>query len=685
MSKKTNSKTNAAKKTVSIKRTIEANGSKTQTQVTKSAANSLEDNAQLQEQLTKDIVTDVSYLASGEPHLVNNQPNIVNEKSNVNNSTKQRETKSQHTEAVNKPVKTKEEFRLAKKNNNLVNYEKELLKIKDRRDKKKTGENVQHAVNYVEKYGVNNAVVKNKKRPFYETKQQTQGVKVVEKDKTNRLLAGITTVCIVALFAVVGRVFFLDNAYNNNSYSNNTTINGVNVGGLNTRDAQKLLASTFTKKAETFELTLTYKGKSWHFNKDNFKITSDIHTILEEAQVRDKANESYESQLDTINSITQSGKNINIAFNYIFVGLDEEIDKIIAEINYEPVNSELTFDPSIKGTFKITPHKTGLKVNKEQLYYEINEQFVHKNNVKVEIPTLVDEPDVTYEYNKSLTNKVAEFTSNVSDSTGNRKANVKLALSRINGLVVQPGESVSFNKLTGPHSMANGYKVATIIFNGQFVDGVGGGVCQASTTLYNALLLADLEIEKVSKHTLPVKYVPLALDAMVAEGVADLVFKNSHNYPIFIKATTTPENVTVQIYGHELEHGMTIKTRSEIIKQLPHGGDVIKQDVKGEHTSKVLYKGEQYRLTYPRNGFEAKAYLEYYKDGQFITRKTIRHEIYYPQQGIIIEGVEEKPAGFRDIESKVEKIKPSEVTDTFMLNMHDNVDLLEAVPTNFCP
>lgn len=414
-------------------------------------------------------------------------------------------------------------------------------------------------------------------------------------------------------------------------------------------------------------------------------MSSDIHTIIEEAQERDRANQSYEHQINAINSITKSGKSINIAFNYIFVGLDKEIDKIISEISYEPQNSEITFDPTIKNNFKITPHKTGLKVNKEQLYYEINEQFVLNNNVKIEIPTLIDEPDVTYEYNKSLTNKISEFTSNVSDSTGNRKANVRLALEKINGLVVDAGEVVSFNKLTGPHSMANGYKVATVIYNGQFVDGVGGGVCQASTTLYNALLLADVEIEQVSKHTLPVKYVPLALDAMVAEGVADLVFKNSHNYPIFIKTTTTAESVTVQIFGHELEHGMTVKTRSETVKQLPHGGDIIKQDVKGEHSSKVLYKGEQYRLTYPRNGFEAKAYLEYYKDGELITRKTIRHETYYPQQGIIIEGVEEKPAGFNDIENKVEKIKPSEVTDTFILNTTEGVDWLNAVPTNFCP
>lgn len=313
MSKKGNGKANDTKKTVNIKRTIENNGSKTQTQVSKTTkVNNASTNKKLQQDLKNAVVTDVSYLASLEPNLPieevaifneNNTPNSVkanthfnsaqkqqsynvnnvkNKNENINNVTTKTTNKHVHenfnnnkktqeiikdtekanesknsdvkklnsnAEELSKPVKTKEKFNLTKKRNDIISYEKDLLKLKEKRDKMKAGELINESnINYVEKYNTKKPLVKNTKKSYYEAKQQTQGVKVVEKDKTNRLLAGITTVCIVALFAVVGRVFFLDNAYNGNTYSNNTTINGVNVGGLNTKDAQKLLTSTFTKK-----------------------------------------------------------------------------------------------------------------------------------------------------------------------------------------------------------------------------------------------------------------------------------------------------------------------------------------------------------------------------------------------------------------------------------------------------
>ncbi len=327
-----------------------------------------------------------------------------------------------------------------------------------------------------------------------------------------------------------------------------------------------------------------------------------------------------------------------------------------------------------------------MAVDKEHLYHLINEQFSKTNIIKVSIPTIQTTAELTYDKALERTKQVSRFTTNVSDSTGNRKLNVKLALEKINGLVVQPGEEVSFNKLTAPFTSSNGYKVATIIYNGQFVDGEGGGVCQSSTTLYNALLKAEIEILEVSKHTLPVRYVPLALDAMVAEGVADLRFKNNKEYPIYIKAGTTSESAFVEVYGVELEDGLEIKPVSEIVRQLNHKGDIIKQDIKKEYTDKVLFVGEQHRLTYPRNGYEVVAYLEYYKNGELVEKKQIRKETYYPQQGIIIEGVEEKHPDFKDIESKVEKIEPAKTDSTaFMFNIHNYTYLPETIPTAFCP
>lgn len=505
---------------------------------------------------------------------------------------------------------------------------------------------------------------------------QGKKAKVLKKDNTGKLLLGLSAISLVLIMVVMGQFFILESSDPSNTLYKGTTINGVNVGGMDYAEAEQILAQTFLEKSESFKLTLNYKDKNWSFDKNDFKVNSEIHTIIEEAQKRDQINSNYQNQTAKIDELKKQGVSINVAFNYIFVGLDDKIDQIISEIEIEPENSKLEFNKQ-KNKFVATEHKNGLRVNKEQLYFDINEQFNLTNNVNVEIKTFEEVPEITKDKNDLVNTQVSSFTTYVSDSTGGRKNNVKLALEKFNGMIVEPGEEISFNKITGPHTLENGYKIATIIYKGQFVDGVGGGVCQASTTLYNALLLANAEITEVHKHTLPVKYVPLATDAMVSEHLADLKFKNNSEYPLLITTSTNSESVNVKIYSYPLD--VEIKTRAEVIKTLNHSGDVIKPDTNKEYTNKVLFKGEQYRLTYPRSGYEAVAYLEYYKDGAKIDEKQIRHEIYAPQNGIVIEGVEDVPNGMTIIDGKVEKIEPSSV------DVSNNVTLSDLIPSNMCP
>jgi vancomycin resistance protein YoaR len=262
-------------------------------------------------------------------------------------------------------------------------------------------------------------------------------------------------------------------------------------------------------------------------------------------------------------------------------------------------------------------------------------------------------PTISKKDNEKITHKISSFSTNVADSTGARKSNVRIAMNKLDGLRINPGETVSFNYITGPHTLDNGYKVATIIYNGKFVDGVGGGVCQASTTLYNALLRAGVQIDEVNKHTLPVKYVPLALDAMVSEFVSDLRFTNTFDTAIFISAYCDADRAYVDIYGAPMEEGVEYRTRSETVRVIPHGGDNIMLDKNKEYTDKVLFKGEYYRLSIPKDGYEVKAYLGKYKDGELIEESLIRHEIYQPQNGLVVEGVETPPENLKPIESDV--------------------------------
>ena len=497
------------------------------------------------------------------------------------------------------------------------------------------------------------------------------------KRKKNSAFKTLTILSILTCFiitVIVAQIFFIDQTADSML---TTSINGINVKGATPTEVNETLVSYYKNQAKDFKLTLTYKDKSWTLTDKDFEVNSNIHTIIEEKLRREKELNSHDKKVNLISMLLNKGESLQISFNYIYTGLDEKIDNIISEIEKEPKNSSIEFNPDSKNMFTILKEENGIEIDKSLLYEKINEQFLNSNTIDVEIPTNELLPTITENETKDYTNLIAKFSTNVADSTGGRKSNVKLALSKFNGIVIEPDEEISFNKITGPHTQENGYKTATIILNGRFVDGVGGGICQASTTLYNALLQTGIEIIEVKKHTLPVRYVPLALDAMVAEGISDLKFKNTSLYPLFIKTYSTKDDVTVEIYSHDLD-GITYKTRSETIKELPALKDIIKKDVNKEYQDKVLFEGEYYRLTYPRGGYIAKAYLQTYKDGKLVEEKEIRNETYKPQNGIIIEGAEKAPENLKTIEDTV----TSAETYTHGININNEN---YTIPSNICP
>ena len=180
------------------------------------------------------------------------------------------------------------------------------------------------------------------------------------------------------------------------------------------------------------------------------------------------------------------------------------------------------------------------------------------------------------------------------------------------------------------------------------------------------------------KILLPVKYVPLALDAMVSEYISDLKFTNNTGSDLYIRTYSDEGSVTVEIYGKPNDEGYTYDTRSETIQIISHTGDIIKQDERREYSDKVLFKGEYFRLTYPREGYEAISYLQTYKNGELIDERELRHEIYKPQNGIVIEGVEEVPAGMTAIDNGVEIIEDC----SECINAEN---MQGAIPTAYCP
>ena len=228
----------------------------------------------------------------------------------------------------------------------------------------------------------------------------------------------------------------------------------------------------------------------------------------------------------------------------------------------------------------------------------------------------------------------AEFSTNYSKSASERKSNIALAVRALNNTFVDVGGEFSFNRTVGPRTEKRGYKTAKIIVNGKFTDGVGGGVCQVSTTLYNAVLLAGLRVTEYHAHSLPVSYVAPSFDAMVNSGSADLRFINDTNNPIIIGATADGEKIKIRIFGESMQAKYI--RQSDILEYIEPPKEEVVYDDKLEYPE--LYEGESKWLEYGKKGYISQGTLIKVLDGKEVERRVIRKDKYLATRGVIIYG-----------------------------------------------
>lgn len=469
---------------------------------------------------------------------------------------------------------------------------------------------------------------------------------------------------IVAFIAVSLLLFcqfyFGDSINNKTTFYTNTHINGIDVSGLTKAEANNILNASLAENKNKISLTLTSENKNWSLTGNDFEMVNNLSPTLDKVlEYGHKGNIFSKKKVEK--TIRKNGLYVNIPCEDIYGGMDEKLENIISELECEPTLCSIKFDPNAENMFSQTSPVPGKIVDRETLKSVISQALNSGGSQQIEIPIVEVLPKDNLENLLDNISLRSKFSTTYSSSSSQRKSNIKLALSKFNGLIVEPDQEISFNEITGSRTAENGYKMAKIIKDGKYVDGVGGGVCQASTTLYNALLLADIEILQVNHHTLPASYVPLSFDAMVSDGYADLKFKNNLSTPIFFKTICNDTSALVEIYGEPFKDGITVRTKAELVKVLPHGGDDIFTDYSGQYEDKVLYKGEYYRLKYPQEGYESKGYIEYIKDGEVISQKEIRHDKYLPQNGVIVEGNSKLEEGMTLPKNSVRYIAPQKV------------------------
>ncbi len=220
-----------------------------------------------------------------------------------------------------------------------------------------------------------------------------------------------------------------------------------------------------------------------------------------------------------------------------------DIDEFYEEMSREPQNAEYRLED---GEVIVVPHHSQVKVEKGKIADALASQ-----EKRYSLTVDVTPADVTKEDLEELLFRdvLGTYTSNFSTSSSSRASNVCLTAERINGYILMPGDEFSYDKTVGKRTIANGYKEAGVFVGNKKETGIGGGICQTSSTLYSAALYSDIEIVRRTSHSLPVGYVPAGQDATIAQGYIDLVLKNNTEYPVKIVATISGRNITCSFLG----------------------------------------------------------------------------------------------------------------------------------------
>lgn len=228
----------------------------------------------------------------------------------------------------------------------------------------------------------------------------------------------------------------------------------------------------------------------------------------------------------------------------------------------------------------------------------------------------------------------ASFYTSYYNSTPERKSNIKLCASAINKTLIDVNGEFSFNAVVGERTEKRGYKSAKIILNGEFVDGVGGGVCQVSSTLYNAVILAGLRVLESHAHSLPVSYVEPSFDAMVNSSFADLKFINNTKNPVYLTAEADDERIKINVFGEPMNYKV-LRISKIIDKIMPLPEQIIIDD-KNEYP--LLKEGEKKVLRYAKEGYKSEGYIQKVINGKVISQKKLRTDKYSAVRGLVVYG-----------------------------------------------
>lgn len=416
---------------------------------------------------------------------------------------------------------------------------------------------------------------------------------------------------------------------NNDRIAYGVESNGVVLSGLSRQDAQAKLETLYQEKRKNPILQFQHEGKKWEISANDIDLQADPLKTAAAAYNVGRTGNLLISSWQILYAACQ-GKQIAPVTNYNESKLQNNLAQIAQNVNQPSANAycELTKDNQIH----IVPEKIGKKFD-----YMTWSQNIAPALHKLDFPQTIDLPieeaipEIKSSDLQSIDTILSSYSTHFDPSDYNRSQNLRIGAESLNHILIAPEKILSFNDTVGHRASAAGYKDAPVIIDGEVVPGIGGGICQVSSTLYNAILLADLKSVERDDHFYPSSYVPIGFDATVADDLIDFKFQNTMKKNIYLLTAVYGDTLTICILGNKSDRpNYEIRLTSSTDKILPP------QTI--TRYSNELSRGAQQIESSGRQGYMISAYRVRLQNGQEIGRELLHQDEYSAKDRVIIIG-----------------------------------------------
>jgi vancomycin resistance protein YoaR len=424
-------------------------------------------------------------------------------------------------------------------------------------------------------------------------------------------------------------------AINRETFYEGIYINDLSVGGM-TRDAAAKMLEEYEKKIrDSFQVQLSMSDKKLTINANMAGMTFDSAAILAKAYETGRKPTAIEEKAKiaerfaTVEALKKTPLRLVVKTTIEFEKVRQQIMDWAGGMSYAAVEAQVAGFDMIARTFQISASANGLNVDAKATADAVVEQLAAgKYSVQGTLKGEILVPKISSDALRDKMGLVSTATTLAGASSSvNRDYNITLITSRINGHMLKPGDIFSYNKYFGQRTAEKGYREAGGIKDGILIQELGGGICQPNTTLFQAVMKADLAVVDRSPHSWPSAYTSVGLDATVSWPGPDFRFQNNTEYPVVIIASFKKPNVVFQIYGRLLDPGISITLLSEHNGYIPEAAPIMK-------LNPLLAPGAKVEIRKPHTGQRATAYKIWKKDGVVIKRELAFTSYYRPIQGL---------------------------------------------------